>query len=368
MTVKDIQDIIEQWAPKAIAWEKDNVGLQIGDPAIELTGILVALDATERTIAETKRRHANLLVSHHPLLFKPIHSVTPRNDTGRCVGALIRERIALYSAHTNLDFTRGGTSFALAEALGLRDVGFLVKSYQIQKKIVTFVPPDHVKSLMQAMAEAGAGRIGNYEFCSFRTEGKGTFKGNESSHPSAGKRGVLEEVNEVRLEMLASEWDVPRVVDAMKRAHPYEEVAFDVFPTQNVSDDYGMGIVGELERPMELGALLALVKKALGIRALRHSSGPGRKVRRVAACGGSGSDLTDEAVKRGCDVFITADVKYHKFHDADGRIVLIDAGHYETEFPVVHALVRRLKQELRRSRARVPVFATRSSTNPIVYV
>jgi dinuclear metal center YbgI/SA1388 family protein len=368
MTVKDIQDIIERWAPKAIAWEKDNVGLQVGDPATRVSGILVALDATERTIAETKQRRANLLVSHHPLLFKPIYSVTPGNETGRCVQSLIRERVALYSAHTNLDFTRGGTSFALADALGLRRVDFLLRSYQIQKKIVTFVPRDHVESVMRAMAEEGAGSIGNYAYCSFKTEGKGTFKGNEASKPAAGNRGLLEEVSEVRLEMVAREWDITRIIDALKRAHPYEEVAYDVLPTENVSGEYGMGIVGELDRPMDLGAFLSLVKKSLGTHALRHTGGVGRKVRRVAACGGSGSDLTDHAISQGCDAFITADVKYHSFHHAAGRIILVDAGHFETELPVVHAVAQRLKQELLRSRARVPVFEARTSTNPIVYV
>lgn len=368
MRIRDVQDIIEQWAPKEIAWEKDNVGLAIGNPETELRGILVALDVTERTVAEAAKRRANLLIAHHPLLFRSIRSIRPGDHTGRCVEGLLRKKIALYSAHTNLDFTRGGTSFALAAAMGLQRVDFLMKSYQIQKKIVTFVPKDHVDKVMQAMTKAGAGIIGNYDMCSFRTEGTGTFRGNKASQPATGQREKFEQVSETRLEMVAPEWRVNAVVGAMKRAHPYEEVVYDILTTENVSNDYGMGIVGELDRPMELKSFLSLVRRSLGARALRHTAGTKNKIRRVAACGGSGSDLTDEAIKQGCDAFVTADVKYHSFHDAAGRITLIDAGHYETEYPVVHAVVRHLKEEFRRIKQNVPVYATRTSTNPIIYV
>ena len=368
MRIKDVQDIFDQWAPKAIAWEKDTVGLAIGSPETKLRGILVALDVTERTVAEAAKRRANLLITHHPLLFRPIQSIRPDEQTGRCVESLLRKKIALYSAHTNLDFTRGGTSFALAAAMGLQSVDFLMKSYQIQKKIVTFVPKDYVDEVMQAMTKAGAGTIGNYEMCSFRTDGTGTFRGNKGSRPATGQREKFESIPEIRLEMIAPEWRVNAVVSAMKKAHPYEEVAYDILTTENISNDYGMGIVGDLHRPMELKGFLSLVKRSLGARALRHTVGPGKKIKRVAACGGSGSDLTNEAIKQQCDAFVTADVKYHSFHDATGRITLIDAGHYETEYPVVHAVVRRLKEEFRRIKQNIPVYATRTSTNPIIYV
>ena len=368
MKVRDIQNVMEAWAPREISWDRDNVGLQVGDLGAEVRGILVALDVTEQVIEEAKRKKANLLISHHPLLFTPVKSVTPSTDTGRCIRSLVQEGMNLFSAHTNLDFTRGGTSFALARALQLHDVDFLYKSCRVQRKIVTFVPADDVQRVASAMAEAGAGRIGNYDHCSFRTTGLGTFRGNDASRPSVGKRGELESVPEVKLEMIANQWQVPGIIGAMKKSHPYEEVAYDVYPLENTSNDYGMGIIGNLTRPMELGHFLRTVKKALGASGLRCTGDPRRKVLRVAACGGSGSDLTDEAIAQGADVFVTSDVKYHAFHNAKNRIALIDAGHYETEHLVIDSVVSRLKQELLTIDAQIPVYAARTSTNPVHYV
>ncbi|HUI63865.1 MAG TPA: Nif3-like dinuclear metal center hexameric protein, partial [Bacteroidota bacterium] len=201
MTIREIQDIIERWAPPEIAWERDNVGLQVGDPGMRVRGILVALDCTEEVIREAVRRGANLIVSHHPLLFRPLRAVNARSAEGRCVMLLARRQIALYSAHTNLDFTRGGTSFALADALHLKNPSFLKQSYALHDKIVTFVPATHVEAVTEAMALAGAGVIGEYDHCSFRSPGRGTFRGSERSQPALGKRGVLERVEEIRLEM-----------------------------------------------------------------------------------------------------------------------------------------------------------------------
>jgi hypothetical protein len=273
--------------------------------------------------------------------------------------------MALYSAHTNLDFTRDGTSFALAELLGLKQVGFLERPYRILKKIVTFVPVRDADAVATAMAAAGAGRIGKYDNCSFRSEGTGTFRGNQATRPAVGVREKLERVSEVRLEMVAPEWAVEGVVHAMRRAHPYEEVAYDIYPLENRSADFGMGVIGTLPRPLRLAVYLARIKRVLGSGALRWSGDPRRVVRRVAACGGSGGDLLSAAIGAGAEVFVTADVKYHAFHDARGRIALVDAGHYETEQPVVGVLVRRLQKEVRLRDVRIPIFAASRSTNPI---
>ncbi len=256
MNVRDIQALIESWAPREIAWERDNVGLQCGDPLAEVHRILVVLDVTEGVVAEAHRRKADLLVSHHPLLFRPVQSIHPGTPTGRCLRALIADNISLLSAHTNLDFTRGGTSFALAEALGLENVRFLHRPYRTQKKIVTFVPPSHVDAVAEAMARAGAGIIGNYERCSFRTTGTGTFQGNPSSNPAIGTRGILEEVPEVRLEMVTQQWDVDRVIRAMRDAHPYEEVAYDVFGSETPVESFGMGVIGSLPRAVPPAAFV----------------------------------------------------------------------------------------------------------------
>ncbi len=368
MTVNDIHQLIGRWAPAAVAWERDNIGLQCGDPSMAVRGIPVALDITEAIIEEAVRKRANLIVSHHPLLFRPLHAVTPATVSGRCIRALARHEIAVYSAHTNLDFSHGGTSHALAQTLGLSDVEFLETPYRLQKKIVTFVPAEHADAVAAAMTEAGGGRIGNYDNCSFRTPGTGTFRGNESSNPAVGSRERLERAPEIRMEMIVPQWNVDGVLRAMTKAHPYEEPAYDIYPLENRFREFGMGVIGSLRQPVSLRTYLGRIKTALGTGTLRWTGNPRSMVRRVAACGGSGGDLLEAAVAGGADLFVSADLKYHRFHDAAGRIALVDAGHYETEIPVVRALVLRLREEFRGRRAPIPVFATARSTNPIHYV
>lgn len=367
MIINDVRDIVEEWAPKTIAWERDNVGLQVGSGNHRVKGILVCLDVTEANILEAQRRGANLIISHHPLIFTPLRSVDLGGYSGRCIERLLRSRIALYSAHTNLDFTIGGTSFALAERLGLRKIDFLHKGYKLGKKIVTFVPSSHVQQVADAMSNAGAGVIGNYSSCSFRTDGTGTFKGNNRSRPSVGRKNKLEEVPETRLEMIVDGPHLNAAIQALIATHPYEEVAYDVYPLENESASYGMGVIGEFPRAMPQDRFLAHLQRRLGADSIRYSRGRPARVRRVAVCGGSGSDLTEEAIRQHADAFVTADIRYHAFHDALGRILLIDAGHYETERPVIEAAVSRLRDAIAHRRPRVPVFATRISSNPIAY-
>lgn len=367
MIVRDVQGIIESWAPKEIAWERDNPGLQVGSPNAPVRVIYICLDVTVDTIREALRRRADLMISHHPLLFRPIQSVDVQEKTGRCIEQLLRSRMSLLSAHTNLDFTLGGTSFALAGRLGLINVDFLLKSYRFKKKVVTFVPASHLDRVADAMGKAGAGSIGNYESCSFRSEGVGTFRGNAESHPTVGRNQQLEHVQEVRLEMIVDQPRLQAVISNLLKTHPYEEAAYDIYPLENISSGYGLGILGELTSPMSEPQFIRHVRKSLKIDALRFTRGPSRRIRRVAACGGSGSELTAEAVRQKADAFITADVKYHSFHDAKQRIMLIDAGHYETEQPVLDALARKLRGEFLRLGTHTPVHVARTSTNPIVY-
>jgi dinuclear metal center YbgI/SA1388 family protein len=368
MRVADVARMMESWAPREIAWERDNVGLQIGDPSARVRGILVALDISEGVLREAYDRRANLVISHHPLLFRPPRNLTAGNPVTACVSIAARHDIAVYAAHTNLDFTSGGTSFALAELLGLEQIDFLVKSYKTGRKVVTYVPVSSADNVVRAMASAGAGRIGNYDLCSFRTNGVGTFRGNERSNPSRGQRERFERVEEVRLEMIADSWNVRGVVKALMNAHPYEEPAYEIYPTENISNEYGIGTVGTLKRPKEPGQFLRFVKGRLRVNHLRYGGRTSRVIRRVALCGGSGSDLLDEAIARGADAFVTADVKYHTFHDAAKRILIIDAGHYETEVPVVSVVANRLRQFVRGQGKTVPVNISRKAVNPIMYV
>ncbi len=366
--VSEVTSMIESWAPKEIAWERDNVGLQLGDPSNTVRGILVCLDITEEVLAEAKKRKANLVVSHHPLLFRPPHKLLAGDPVADCVSMAARSGIDVYAAHTNLDFTAGGTSFALADSLGLRDVDFMVKSYKTKKKIVTYVPPIHADNVAGAMAKAGAGRIGNYDACSFRTEGIGTFLGNERSNPRVGKRGKLEQVEETRLEMIVDEWNVGATVRALIGVHPYEEPSYEIYPTENISNDHGLGSIGQLETAQRPASFLRLVKRRLGAAALKCGGRMTGMIRRVALCGGSGSELLAEAIRQKADAFVTADVKYHSFHDAGKKILFVDAGHYETEFPVVRMLAKRIKEFIRERGSTVPVVVSRRSTNPITYV
>ncbi len=365
VTVRNVQQVIEEWAPTDIAWENDNIGILAGNPEDEVRGIVVALDCTEAVIGETLRLRANLLITHHPLLFKPLRSVTSIHGTGRCVQLLNRAGISLIAAHTNLDFTRGGTSFALAMKLGLQNIDFLDGSYELDLKIVTFVPSDAVEQVTAAMAEAGAGRIGNYEYCSFRTDGTGTFIGNRNSTPARGKKQQGEQVDEIRVEMILKRRDMHKVLQALRQSHPYEEPAYDVYPLRNVSREYGMGAIGALPRKTSLDSFLETVKEQLGVKSVRFSHGSSRTVRRVAVCGGSGSQLLDAAIRNNADAFVTADVSYHTFHDAHGRITLVDAGHYETEQPVVPVLASRVKQHFKKRGNAIPVRIARASTNPM---
>jgi dinuclear metal center YbgI/SA1388 family protein len=365
MKVRDVQQMIEQWAPPDLAWERDNPGLQVGDPDAQVRGIIVALDPTEQVVAEARRRGASLVVTHHPLLFRPLRSVTTRRSVERTVLALARYGMAAIAAHTNLDFTEGGTSHALADRLGVLAPEFLRRPFRTHAKIVTFVPPSHVAAVADAMSGAGAGVIGGYDRCSFRTDGTGTFRGGPATSPVVGSQGLFERVPEVRLEMLVPRRSVGAAVEALRAAHPYEEPAYDLYHLENLDTTAGMGVVGTLPAAEPFSRFLGRIRRLLGTRALRYAGDPRRTIRRVALCGGGGAELLDDAVNSGADVYVTADVSYHVFHEAAGRIALVDAGHYETEFPVVGALVAHLRAQIASRGGRLAVNPARTSTNPV---
>ncbi len=367
MLVRDVEHILESWAPKEIAWERDNVGLQIGSHEKPVHKILVALDASEEVVVEAKQKKVDLLVTHHPLLFRAPKSITPSDRVGNVVFNLIQSDIALYSAHTNFDFTHGGVSFALAGQLGLENISFLVNGQGHLRKIAVFVPAEHVEKVAEAMASAGAGIIGQYDHCSFRTEGTGVFRGGEDAKPFRGKAGKLEQVQEVRVEMIVPRWNVSPVVRAILGAHPYEEVAYDIYPVENESVNYGMGAFGDLPQEVTLEKFLAILKEKLQVPSVRFVGEPHRQIKSVAVCGGSGSELLDAAILRKADAFVTADVKYHAFESARGTIALIDAGHFETEEPSLNRLVEHLQHVIAQRREDVQVMQTSINTNPVQY-
>jgi dinuclear metal center YbgI/SA1388 family protein len=365
MRCDKIIKIIEDWAPKSIAWEKDNVGLQVGSLRREVKNILLCLDVDENVVDEARRKNCNLIISHHPLLFRSLKKLDIVNDKkSRIIEKLIKKDITLYSAHTNLDFTKDGVSFQLTKKLKLSNQKFLVNLSSNQSKLVVFVPISYANKVADAMHNSGAGMIGEYTNCSFRTLGTGTFKGSEKSNPRFGVKGKIESVEEVKIEVLVNSFDVNKVIAAMKQVHPYEEIAYDVYPLANENVNYGMGVIGELEKELSEKDFLLLVSKSLKIKNLRFTRGTKSKIKKVAVCGGSGSDLLDAAIKNSADAFVTADIKYHTFQDAENEILLIDAGHYETEVPSLDELKNRIEISLTDN---TKVYKYSGTTNPIVF-
>lgn len=313
MRVVDIIKSLNEWAPKWAAWEKDNIGLQVGDEQQKVTKVFVTLDVTRQTISEAIARKADLIISHHPLLFQPISAITTRDSIGKTVLQLVKHKIALFSAHTNLDFAKDGVSFTLAKSLGLENIRFLSPIKNLLAKIVIFVPEKNCRQVMQAMSQAGAGVIGEYTSCSFSMEGKGSFRGSTSSNPFIGKQNKLESVEEIRLEMITPRANISEVIAAMQGVHPYEEVAYDIYFVENPNHNFGMGAIGKLPKPQSLGTFLHNIKRALGSKALRFAGSPLKKIHQVAVCGGSGSELLPDAINAGADAFVTADIDVMHF-------------------------------------------------------
>jgi dinuclear metal center YbgI/SA1388 family protein len=363
--IQDIIKEIEEWAPPGVAWERDNVGLQIGNPSEEVRGVLVALEVTADVIAEALSRKCNLIITHHPLLFNPLKNITPRSLTGDLALTVARNGLHVYSAHTNIDFTRDGVNFVLATKLKLQDCMFLHQESGSLKKISVFVPTAYVEKVTNAMTEAGAGIIGEYEACSFQSSGTGTFRPRPGAQPFNGTVGQLEHADEVRIEMVVPSWKTAAVVAAMTEAHPYEEVAHDIYTNEAIDPMYGAGVIGMLEAPLRPKEFIQHIKDALHIPAVRWTRGASESIYRVAVCGGSGSELLPVALRKKADAFVTADIKYHTFHEAFGRIYLVDAGHYETEIYITNAIVHRLQNKFQDSA--IPLYKTSSITNPVNY-
>jgi dinuclear metal center YbgI/SA1388 family protein len=367
VTLSDVQRYIESWAPIDIAWKGDNTGLQLGTAEARIVNILLALDVTLEVAREAAAKKANLIITHHPLLFHPLRAVTPKTRAGEIVMFLLKQRINLYAAHTNLDSVSGGVNSALASVLHLQEVSVLAPLKGVMSKIAVFVPSDYVERVAAAMHEAGGGKFKKYEQCSFRTAGIGTFTGLQSSRPFVGKKDQFEKVEEVKLEMIVSSWNISSVLSAMLNTHPYEEVAYDIIPLSTVNAEFGLGAIGTLSKEMTAKTFLSYVKKQLGASSLRYSGKLSRRIRRVAVCGGAGSDCVNDAVRERADAFVTSDIKYHTFQDAERDILLIDAGHFETEHHVLRPLAQKLATLVKHHKSSSKILITQQRTNPVRY-
>jgi len=365
MYISNIIDFLESWAPSWTIWENDNCGLQVGDAKSKLTSLLITLDVTNEVVNEAIKKKVQLIISHHPLIFRPIPNVTTESETGKIILQLAKNNISLYTMHTNLDAAKDGVSFALARALDLKDIKFLSPLKNLLAKIVVYVPEDHSEKVIKAMANAGAGIIGEYSFCSYRTKGTGTFKGSASTNPFLGKAERLESVEEVRLEMVAERSKIAGIISEMKRVHPYEEVAYDIYNVETPHSNYGMGAIGVLSKPQKLHQFLLKVKRSLSSRLIKYNRVSEKLVQKVAVCGGSGSTLINDAIKANADVFITADIKYHTFQMVGNKIVLVDAGHWETENVVIKWISKKIKDYAKIHGSNINVFISKQSTNPV---
>ncbi|HVS96919.1 MAG TPA: Nif3-like dinuclear metal center hexameric protein, partial [Puia sp.] len=364
MQISTIVDYLQTLAPPAYQESYDNAGLLTGDGSRECTGVLTTLDATEPVVEEAAARGCNLIVAHHPIVFGGLKKLTGRTYVERTVIAAIRKDIAIFAIHTNLDnVVREGVNGRIASMLGVVGTRALQPREGVLRKLYCFVPVDHLERVRSAVFSAGAGQMGAYSECSYTVEGQGTFKGGEGTHPFAGQPGRRHEEKEARLEVILPSHLSRQVVEAMIAAHPYEEVAYDLIPLANAHPGVGSGLVGELPEPMEESAFLDRVGSVFGLMVIRHTRLRGRPVKRVAVCGGAGSFLISNALAAGADCYITADVKYHEFFDAEDRMVIADIGHFESEQFTVDLLFEFLREKFRN----FAVLKSETKTNPVKY-
>ena len=357
----DYRDAINRFAPFALAQSWDNTGLLVGSPEREVTRALVALDATLTVLDEAAHQDAQLVITHHPIIFKALRSVPAHSP----VYQAIRCNIAVLCAHTNLDIATSGVSDALAGLLGLCEVQLLeTTSASLYRKVVVFVPADSAEALYDAMTRAGAGKQGDYAGAAFLSEGEGRFTPLEGAHPTIGRVGQLEKISEQRLEMLVAPGNLPAVLAAIKAAHPYEEPAFDVFETQSLSERCGIGRVGRLLEPLSPAGFAAMLREKLACPPMRCVPGKAQ-IERVAVCGGSGGDLLERARELGAQALVTADLKHSQLLAAQELgMTLIDAGHYATEAVVLPILIEKLKDALPGADIR----RAKSCTEPATFV
>lgn len=363
LTIKDITTYLEQMAPPAYQESYDNAGLICGQGATNVTGILISLDCTEDVVEEAIRKKANLIIAHHPIVFRGLKRLNGNNYVERTVIKAIRNDVAIYAIHTNLDNVHTGVNRRICEKIGLQNLKILSPRTDTLSKLVTFIPEEHTEPVMAALHQAGAGNIGNYRNCSFRQSGTGTFEPGEDADPFIGTANQMEFVEETRAELIFPAFLEKKIVQALKQAHPYEEVAYYITRLTNENQEVGAGMTGELDTALEPMAFLKSLKEKMNLVSVRYTR-PVREIKKVAVCGGSGSFLLSEAIRSGADAYISADFKYHEFFDADGHLMIADIGHYESEVFTKELL----KEVLTKKFTTFAINFSEIVTNPISYL
>ena len=362
--IKDIIHSLEEWAPVALAESYDNAGLLVGDQNREITGVLISLDCTERVVQEAIAKDCNMVISHHPLLFKGLKKLTGSNYVERTVELAIKNDIALYAIHTNLDNVNTGVNKRICDKIGLKNTRILAPKSGRLQKLEFFVPENDAEKVRGAIFKAGAGKIGNYEDCSFNSNGVGTFTPTENANPTIGQSGKPQKEDEVRVEVLIPDYLSRAILMAMKKAHPYEEVAYFLHKLENVHQNIGSGMIGTLPEAMDARAFLKNLKEKMGLQVIKCTSIVSKKVETIAVCGGSGSFLLNDAKRQAADVFITSDFKYHEFFEAENTLIIADIGHYESERFTIELIAEKLSENFRTFATHL----TEVNTNPILYI
>ena len=363
MIIKEVIAHLEELAPLGQAEDFDNVGLLVGEYHTPVTGILVTLDTLENVVDEAISKQCNLIVSFHPIIFGGLKKITGANYVERVVLKAIRHNIAIYSMHTALDNSKQGVNAKICEVLAIQEPRILIPKKAFLKKLTTYIPQANAEQLRQALYQAGAGHIGNYSNCSFSLDGTGSYKPNEDANPHLGKIGETHYEQETQINITYTKEKESQVLAALFKNHPYEEVAYEIQSLDNTHQHLGMGMYGNLEKPLKEEAFFDIIKEKMNVSCIRHTQLLGKEVQKIAVLGGSGSFAISAAKAVNADVFITSDIKYHQFYEAENKIVLADIGHFETEQFTKNLLVDYLKKK-------IPNFAislSESLTNPIKY-
>ncbi len=361
--LKEIISYLEHFAPLKLQESYDNAGLIVGNPDTDITSAIVTLDATVEVVDEAIEKKSNLIVAHHPVIFSGLKKITGKNDVERTVLKAIKNDVAIYAAHTNLDSVTGGVNTKICEKIGLKNCKVLQPASDLLKKLVVFIPTAHADKVRTAVFEAGAGYIGNYDYCGYNLEGEGSFRGSEDTDPFVGEKNQVHYEKELRFETIFPGYLQAKVIQTLIKAHPYEEVAYDIYPLDNIYEQVGMGMIGELPEPVSEKYFLSLLKSTFNTGCIKHTALKGTEVKRIAVCGGAGSFLVNQAIAGGADFFVSGDFKYHQFFEAENKIVIADIGHFESE-----QFTKELFYELLTKK--FPKFAVRFSevnTNPVFY-
>ncbi len=364
MKIKEIISVLEEMAPLAYAEDFDNVGLLVGNQNSEATGVLVCHDALESVIDEAIAKNCNLVVCFHPILFSGLKKITGKNYVERSIIKAIKNDIAIYAVHTALDNHQAGVNKIFCDALGLTNTKILIPKTNFIRKLVTYTIPENAEKLRNALFDAGAGNIGNYENCSFNSKGIGTYMGNENSSPEIGERFEFVENEEIKIEVTFEKHLENKILKALFKNHVYEEVAYEVYDLQNKNQNLGLGMIGELNVPMEETAFLDFVKDKMQADGIRHSSFLGKSIKKVAVLGGSGSFAIKNAIQAGADAFLTADLKYHQFYEAENQLILADIGHFESERYTKNYIVDFLRKKI----LNFAIVLSEENTNPVKYL